>query len=97
MNIGKYMYIASGVSLALAGAGIAIRSSAENDSTYNRGMYGTIAGLVLTPACAVTGLILSMSGKSKLEAIVKENNQGLATSTFSMGVQPNGIGLAYNF
>ncbi len=97
MNIGKYMYIASGVSLALAGAGIAIMSSAENDSTYNIGMYGTIAGLVLTPACAVTGLILSMSGKSKLEAIVKENNQGLATSTFSMGVQPNGIGLAYNF
>ena len=97
MNTGKYLYIAGGVSLAIGGGCLAAMAGAKDDSTYTGGMIGFVAGLAIAPICAVTGLILRLNGKSKLESVVSTKNNGVASSTISFGAQPTGIGLAYSF
>ena len=97
MNTGKYLYIAGGVSLAITGGCLAAMATTKYDSVYAVAMIGTISGLAIAPICAVTGLILRLNGKSKLETVVSTKNNGLASSTISFGAQPNGIGLAYRF
>ena len=97
MNTGKYLYIAGGVSLAIGGGCLAAMATAKDDSAYTGARIGTVSGLAIAPICAVTGLILRLNGKSKLETVVSTKNNGLASSTISFGAQPNGIGLAYRF
>ena len=96
MNTGKTFYYVSAGALAVAGAGIAVMSATDNNATYTMGMYATVAGIVVAPVCAIAGVVMRLSGKSKLESIVKENNNKI-TSTMSFGIQPNGIGLAFSF
>lgn len=95
MNTGKYMFIASGVGLALGGAGLGMMMG-ENDSTYTIGMVSFVSGIVVSSASAITGLILRMNGKSKIEKAINIETNGY-TSTVSFGMQQNGMGLALNF
>ena len=95
MDTGKTFYFVSAGTLAVGGVGFVLME-VGNDAAYTAGMYTFIAGLVATPLCAITGLILRLSGKSKLETVVKDYNNGLS-STVSFGMQPNGFGIAYNF
>lgn len=95
MDTGKTLYFVSAGTLAVGGVGFVLME-VGNDAAYTAGMCTFIAGLVATPLCAITGLILRLSGKSKLETVVKDYNNGLS-STVSFGMQPNGFGIAYNF
>lgn len=98
MKTGNAFYIASGITLVIFGVSqLGYSMYAPGDTIYEVSQAGLATGLFVTPACAITGLILRLCGKSKLNSIVTTKNNGLASSTISFGAQPNGIGLAYRF
>lgn len=94
MNASKYLFIASGVGLALGGAGLGMMMG--DDLTYSVGMVSFISGLAVTSVGAISGLILRMSGKSKIENAIAIETNGYA-SEVSFGLQQYGVGIALTF
>ena len=96
MKAGKYLYMASGAGLALGGVGLLSMMTSKNDSAYSAGMISFVSGLIVTPVCAITGLILNQKGKTKIEKALS-TEQGEYTGTVSIGMQSNGVGIAFVF
>ena len=98
MKAGTYFYVAGGVAASLIGVTVAYTNYDTSDSVlmdFKESTLG-ICTLCAIPICTVTGAVLRLIGKNKLNTVVNKQN-GTKVGSVSFGLQQNGMGMALNF